>query len=91
MANLAPINHTQSAMIDSMLTAGETDIPRDGIDQRLLDLCDADGYRLSELAAALKRMGQMPADAALNEAPPEFVDEIVAHWSEVVNEMMVPF
>lgn len=65
----------------------------EGVDKRLIDLCNADKVTLTELTAALKSMGIMPDGAELKDAPPDLVSEMVAHWQEILQEIsvLVPF
>ena len=73
---------------------GKDTQPRDGVDPRILQLCDAGGILLDEVSKALQGMGISPGYVMVKDFPPNIVDELVAHWQEVrnhINEMRIPF
>lgn len=57
--------------------------PRDGVDARILQLCDAGGILLDEVSKALQGMGISPGYVPVKDFPPNIADELVAHWQEV--------
>ena len=71
------------------------DQPRDGVDPRILQLCDSSKVSLNEISKALQEMGQAPGFYPVREFPPQIMEAVVAHWQEIVhhiNEMKsLPF
>ena len=83
----------QESLAPKVETAADTQ-PRDGVDPRILQLCDAGGILLDEVSKALQDMGISPGYVMVRDFPSNIVDELAVHWQEVrehINEMRIPF
>jgi|GEM_PF-26082 len=71
------------------------DQPRDGVDPRILQLCDSSNVSLNEISKALQEMGQAPGFFPVREFPPQIMEAVVAHWQEILNHIneneVIPF
>lgn len=63
------------------------DQPRDGVDPRILQLCDSSNVSLNEISKALQEMGQAPGFYPVREFPPQIMEAVVAHWQEILNHI----
>lgn len=63
------------------------DQPRDGVDPRILQLCDSSNVSLNEISKALQEMGQAPGFFPVREFPPQIMEAVVAHWQEILNHI----
>ena len=66
--------------------AGE-DQPREGVDPRILQLCDTSKVSLNEISKALQEMGQAPGFFPVRDFPPQIMEAVVAHWQEILNHI----
>ena len=63
------------------------DQPRDGVDPRILQLCDSSKVSLNEISKALQEMGQAPGFYPVREFPPQIMEAVVAHWQEILDHL----
>ena len=63
------------------------DQPREGVDPRILQLCDGSHIMLDEISKALQEMGQAPGFYPVREFPPSIVEAVVVHWKEIVEHI----
>lgn len=63
------------------------DQTRDGVDPRILQLCDSSNVSLNEISKALQEMGQAPGFFPVREFPPQIMEAVVAHWQEILNHI----
>lgn len=63
------------------------DQPRDGVDPRILQLCDSSNVSLNKISKALQEMGQAPGFFPVREFPPQIMEAVVAHWQEILNHI----
>ena len=69
-------------------TAGsDQDQPRDGVDPRILQLCDGSKVTLNEVSTALQEMGQAPGFFPVREFPPQIIEAVVIHWQEILDHL----
>lgn len=68
---------------------------RDGVDSRILQLCDTDNITLDEISEALEKMGIAPGRYPVKEFPPNIIEDVIVHWSElkdfIAKNISVPF
>lgn len=86
-----PTPEQKNTPTDTQTSNGHPEQSRDGVDQRILQLCDGSGITLNELSQALLDMGQAPGWYPVKEFPPGIIEGIVTHWDEIATHVKVPF
>ncbi len=89
-----PAQDAKSAPAKPQEAEGRPEQSREGVDKRILQLCDGAKITLNELSQAMLDMGQAPGWFPVAEFPPGIVEGIVVHWKEIeahINEKKAPF
>lgn len=106
--NLSPVSSKKAAEIEALnamqdaakdapqakAAAPGSGQPRDGVDPRILQLCDTSRVSLDEVSRALQEMGIAPGFFPVREFPQAIAEGVVTHWQDIlkhVNENSVPF
>lgn len=91
-----PVSNKKAAEIETLNAAADAakktekqadDQPRDGVDSRILQLCDGSKITLNEVSKALQEMGQAPGFVPVKDFPPQIVEAVVVHWQEILDHI----